>query len=351
MLAAINEQPDIFMTDLFQPIISEIEALTNLQYSDHQTSMRIIADHLKAAVFLINEGVEPSNKLQGYVLRRLIRRSIVKLYQLSGTLKPNYLSIIAKQGVISTYQSRSTPPFPNFFDSNQKQREIFSALDNESQQFIKTLDKGLKQLNQLSPFDLYQTYGFPVEITQELYAQQGRELDLDQFNQELKHHQDLSRTAGKGMFQGGLQDHSQITTKYHTATHLLHQALRQVLGNHVRQTGSNITHQRLRFDFTHDQPLSDQQLQQVEDLVNQQIKNNLTVTCQTMSLQQARSQNALAFFAEKYGDQVKVYSIGNFSKEVCGGPHVANTADIGPITIYKQESVGSGRRRLYAKIV
>lgn len=351
ILAAINDQPDIFMTDLFQPIISEIEALTNLQYSDHQTSMRIIADHLKAAVFLINEGVEPSNKLQGYVLRRLIRRSIVKLYQLSGTLKPNYLSIIAKQGVISTYQSRSTPPFPNFFDSNQKQREIFSALDNESQQFIKTLDKGLKQLNQLSPFDLYQTYGFPVEITQELYAQQGRELDLDQFNQELKHHQDLSRTAGKGMFQGGLQDHSQITTKYHTATHLLHQALRQVLGNHVRQTGSNITHQRLRFDFTHDQPLSDQQLQQVEDLVNQQIKNNLTVTCQTMSLQQARSQNALAFFAEKYGDQVKVYSIGNFSKEVCGGPHVANTADIGPITIYKQESVGSGRRRLYAKIV
>ncbi len=337
ILAAKNDDPDIFTTDLFWPIIKEIETLTNRKYEDDLKEMRIIADHLKAATFMIAEGIEPSNKQQGYLLRRLIRRAAVKYRHLTGKIPSGKDFQQISQTIITIY--------PNHFNNPD-----LSLLDLETAKFAKTLDQGLKQINTLSPFDLYQTYGFPIEITQELYHQQGKQLDRQKFDQELEQHQKLSRTASKGMFKGGLQDHSETVTKYHTATHLLHQVLRQILGDHVHQTGSNITNERLRFDFTHPQALTGQELQQVESLVNSVINQHLPVTKATMTLKEAQAQGALAFFSEKYGNQVTVYSIGSFSKEVCGGPHVINTDVIGPIQIYKQESIGSGKRRLYARL-
>jgi len=342
ILAAANNDLDVFKTDLFWPVIEEIEKFSDKKYTDNQATLRVIADHLKAASFMIAENIEPSNKQQGYILRRLLRRAAVKMHQLHGGLTPIPAFEAICHRVIDIY--------PEYFDSNSDRNKVSIVIGEEMGRFAKTLDKGLRQINTLSPFDLYQTYGFPIEVTEELYSQKGKPLDRDKFNQELQKHQELSRTASKGMFKGGLADHSETVTKYHTATHLLHQALRQVLGDHVHQTGSNITADRLRFDFTHPQALTESEIKEAEVLINEQIKKDLPVTNETMTLKEAKAQDALAFFGEKYGDKVKVYSIGSFSKEVCGGPHVAHTGVIGPIKIYKQESVGSGRRRLYAKL-
>lgn len=342
LLAAVHDQPDIFKTDLFTPIIEEIEKQTNKKYQDNnQAPMRVIADHLKAATFMIAQGLEPSNKQQGYILRRLIRRAVVKLHQLGGGLQASSLSTIADRGVLYVYQ--------DLLDRSTVREQVFSVLNKEGEQFSKTLDRGLKQLEKLSPFDLYQTYGFPPELTEELLAQKGKKLDWKKYKQDLKKHQSTSRSTSKGMFKGGLADHSTTVTAYHTATHLLHAALRQILGEDVHQVGSNITSDRLRFDFTYPQALTDDQIQQIQDLINQQIKAALPVTKQTMSKDAALSSGALAFFRDQYADTVSVYTIGSFSREVCGGPHVNNTSELKPITIYKQESIGSGKRRLYAR--
>ncbi len=343
ILAASNGDPDIFKTDLFLPIITEIENFTGKKYIDHASEMRIIADHLKAATFMIAEGLEPSNKLQGYVLRRLLRRAAVKMSLLKGGLTPVPAFEAICHRVIDTY--------PDFFDANVSRKIVSKIIDREMTQFAKTLDKGLKLIDLLSPFDLYQTYGFPIEITEELYSQKGKNLDKGKFFNDLKLHQEASRTASAGMFRGGLADHSETVTKYHTATHLLQQALRDVLGDHVHQAGSNLTNERLRFDFSHDKALTPDQVKAVEKIINEQIAADLPVEKKEMAYDEAIKTGALAFFKEKYPAKVTVYHIGDYSRELCGGPHVAHTSEIGKIEIVKQESLGSSLRRVYLKLL
>ncbi|MDO8573789.1 MAG: alanine--tRNA ligase [Candidatus Daviesbacteria bacterium] len=326
LTTAMLDQPDIFQTDLYDSILRKIEEITNKKYTENKAGMQVIADHMRAAEALIAEGVVPSNKLQGYVLRKLLRRSAVKLRQLN---KSADLSLIVSGKVIK----------------------------DETERFGRTIDHGLKEIEKLdhingkAAFDLYQTFGFPYEITEELFRQKGQEIDKEQFKAEFEKHRDLSRAASAGMFKGGLADNSEIVTKYHTATHLLHQALRTVLGSSVFQKGSNITAERLRFDFSYERKMTDCEIKQVEDLVNQKIKEDLVVTKEIMDKDSAGKSGALGFFTEKYGDQVTVYSIGDFSKEICGGPHVERTGAIGGIKITKEEAVSGGTRRIKAEIM
>lgn len=347
-LAVLCGSPeDHYRTELFWPLIKKMEMIFGRKYTDSQQSYRIMADHLRAAVFLVNDGVLPGNKDQGYVLRRLIRRTAVKKYQLGKDYDwVNFKELV--QAVIEIYHG-------DYFAKGAAEK-IWPVLENELVRFGKTLERGLREFERagvLTPkmaFALYQSYGFPFEITQELVNQKGQKIDQEEFKQEFKRHQQLSRQGAAVRFAGGLADHSLVVTKYHTATHLLQQALRQVLGNHVQQVGSNITDKRLRFDFKHPQALADEQISKVEQIVNQKIKQNLPVKAAVMSLTEAKKQGALAFFDSRYTDQVKVYSIGDFSKEVCAGPHVTSTGKIGTINIVKQKAVGAGRRRLYATL-
>lgn len=349
MLAALNDNPDIFKTSVFLPLIQEIEKSTQEKYSKKPQAMRIIADHLRAAVFLIYSQVEPGNKLQGYLLRRLLRRTMVKMYQLG---KKDW-------SVLFSWAEKIINLYENSYFSQQKKaliektREIIAL---EAEKFSKTFNKGLKIINKIETknfnakiaFDLFQSYGFPFEITEELLKEKGISLDRKIFDQEFKKHQKKSRTSVQGIFKGGLADHRKAVVELHTATHLLHSALRKVLGSEVKQVGSNITSQRLRFDFTYHQALNRLQLKEVEELVNQAIKANLKVSCQTMSLKEAQKKGALAFFLQKYPSQVKVYAIGDFSLELCAGPHVDFTGRLGKFRIIKEESVGVGKRRIYA---
>lgn len=352
ILAASNEDPDVFKTDLFSLIILEIEKTTGKSYQDNLVEMRVIADHLKAAVFLIKDGVRPSNKEQGYFLRRLIRRATVKLHKLGGTLDAAKLINIADDGIMQTYEGV-------YFDRKKDRVLIEEVLKTEAEKFSKSLDKGLRALEKEDhidgtfAFNLYQTYGFPLEITMELAQQKGQDVDIEEFKKEFQKHKDLSRTASAGMFKGGLQDQSKDTVRYHTATHLLHAALRKVLGDHVQQKGSNITGERLRFDFSHPQAVTEAEQKQVMELIHQWIKADLPVTVQNMNKQEALKSGAIAFFIEKYPDEVTVYTIGNdpatdwISKELCGGPHVTHTGEIGDIKWLKEQAVSAGVRRVY----
>ncbi len=341
--AAVNHDPDIFKTDLFLPIIKSINSSTGKDYQNHPSEFRIVADHLKAATFLVADGVKVSNKGQGYVLRRLLRRAMVKLNQLEKNTNQEDASAIT-DSVLDTYQM--------YFPVKSKTKEIVdSEIRPEILKFLDTLERGLKIIGRVSPFDLFQSYGFPIEITEELFKQKGLKLDREKFEKEKEKHQELSRTASAGMFKGGLQDQSKIVTKYHTTTHLLHAALRQVLGIHVSQSGSNITSERLRFDFSHSGKLTDEQIIAVETLVNQKISEDIPVIRSEMPKSQALAEGALAFFPEKYPEVTSVYSIGDFSKELCGGPHVQRTGEIGRIKITRQEAVSAGIRRIYATAI
>ena len=344
--ASVRNDPDIFNTDIYVPLISLLENETGYKYSDteYQSSFRVIADHLTASVFLIKDGVFPSNKAQGYVLRRLLRRAAVKLYFISGIESLTQLTKLVPQ-VVSIYQ--------NIYFGIGDDTVISSVVNEEISKFTKTIDRGIKELNKHKTvdgkiaFDLYQSYGFPLEITAEILSQNGLSIDMDQFAAEFKKHQDLSRSTSAGMFKGGLADHSQTVTAYHTATHLLHAALRQILGEHVSQKGSNITSERLRFDFSHNEKLTDEQLHNIENLINQKIAEHIPVIKEVMPKEKALAAGALAFFGQKYPDLINVYSIGNFSKELCGGPHVTNTQELAKIKVVKQESLGASARRLY----
>lgn len=355
LAAAVNHDPDIFHTSIYSPIINEIEKLSGKSYQDGQykTPMRIIADHLTAATFLIKDGVFPSNKAQGYVLRRLLRRAAIKLHFLIGGRE----GVIQLAGITSSIIEIYKKIYFVKDDSFYVQGAIIAEIDR----FEKSLDKGIKELEKkteisgLDAFNLYQNYGFPLEITTEILAQIGKSVDTEQFQKEFEKHQELSRTASVGMFKGGLSDHSAIVTGYHTATHLLHAALRSVLGSHVSQKGSNITSERLRFDFSHSEKLTEDQIKSLENLINQKISAKLPVTRTEMSKDKAIAEGALAFFGQKYPDVVTVYSIGlgakTFSKELCGGPHVETLAELAKIKIVKQESLGAGTRRLYLQFV
>lgn len=327
---AVQNTPDIFQIDIFKPVIQLIEQVTEEKYqAKNQAPMRIIADHLRAAKAMIDGGLTPSNKQQGYILRRLIRRSAVKFRQLTGKINTDSFKEIVNEPVIV----------------------------DEIAKFQKSLTKGLnliektdpKKINAQFAFDLFQTYGFPFEITEELAKEKGLSVNNKNFKKEFLKHQEKSRTASAGMFKGGLADHSEVTTKYHTATHLLHQAMRDILGDHTKQAGSNITVERLRFDFTHPEVLTEKEITKIENTINQKITEDLPVTRKETSYQDAIDSGVLAFFKQKYPDQVTVYSIGQYSKELCGGPHVTNTGKIGKIKIYKQKALGQGLRRLYLK--
>ena len=319
---AVNNLQDVFQIDIYKPIISKIEKAVGKKYEDNKKAFRIIADHIRASEALTGEGIIPSNKLQGYILRRLIRRAALKMRQL---------------GVSVT------------------DLDISEVVGSEIGKFEKIIENGtnLAKNPNIKPFDLYQSYGIPLEITEEIFAESARKItsaDRKEFEEEFEKHKELSRTSSSGMFKGGLADSSEEVTKLHTATHLLHASLRKILGEGVSQKGSNITYERLRFDFSHPQKLTDEELTKVEDLINLQIEKKLPVSFEVVSLDEAVKSGALHFFAEKYGEEVKVYTIEDFSREVCGGPHIKNTSEIGHVKIIKQEKVGSGLLRIYAKL-
>ena len=350
--AASNNDPDVFKIDLFAPAINTLEQLSGKRYGDDAKTtgaMRVIADHIRSAVFLIADGVLPSNKAQGYFTRRLVRRAIVKGQQLG--IEKNFLAELA-----STYLNT----YSNMY---QLPAEIIKAeLEKEEIKFRKTLSEGLREFDKLVKeaidglsgkqlFDLYQSFGFPLELSLELAQEKniniaaGAESD---FENNLKQHQELSRTASAGMFKGGLADDGEKTTRLHTAAHLMLAALRQVLGGHVLQRGSNITAERLRFDFSHPEKMTPDQIKQVEDIVNGKIAEHIMVIKNEMSLDEARASGAMGVFGSKYGERVTVYAIGDFSKEICGGPHAENTGGLGRFKIVKEESSAAGVRRIKA---
>ena len=347
--ASINDS-DVFKIDLFWPAIEKLQELSGKKYKDGTkttAAMRVIADHIRAAVFLIGDGVFPSNKAQGYFARRLVRRAIVKGHELG--IENNFLNEIA-----SIYSNI----YLNIYQLPAEQ--IKSELEKEETKFRKTLKQGLKEMekriaeNTLDGkqlFDLYQSYGFPLELSLEIAEEKNVSIAksaIDDFNAELKKHQELSRTASAGMFKGGLADAGEQTTKLHTAAHLLLAALRRVLGDHVVQRGSNITAERLRFDFSHPRKMTLEQIKQVEDSVNEQIQKNIPVVRKEMPLSEAQQSGAMGVFGSKYGERVTVYTVGDFSKEICGGPHVENTGKLGNFKIIKEESSSAGVRRVKA---
>lgn len=356
-LTVVNHLSSVFETELFLPIIKQLEIISNKKYEDYQKEIRIIADHLKAAIFLLSEKLEPSNVDRGYVLRRLIRRA-VRFGRLLGI--DDIFSFKLLDPVIKIYGDR--------YSSLKENKDfIEEQLVKEEEKFSKTLSKGLNILEKLiknqkiisgkQAFDLYQSYGFPLELTKEIANEKNILINEKEFYEEFKKHQDLSRTASAGMFKGGLTSHSEQAIKYHTATHLLHQALIDVLGEEIKQKGSNINEERLRFDYSCFQKPTSEQLKKVEDVVNEKIKENLSVIMKEMSLQEARKLGAIGLFEEKYGNRVKVYFIGGskdkklkdaYSKEICGGPHVENTSVLGHFKIIKEEAISNGVRRIKA---
>ena len=356
----LQGKTSVYLTEVFQPIINKIEELSNYKYGDNEEkdkSVRIIADHSRASVFILGDqkGVTPSNLGAGYVLRRLIRRAVRHGRKLG--IEDSFLAKIA-ESVVDNFKCA----YPEL---EQNKEKIYNELTAEENKFRETLRKGEVEFQKLLPnlmknpqkvipgrvaFRLYDTFGFPIELTQELADENGFTVDVEGFKEAEKKHQELSRSQSAGTFKGGLAEQSEITTKYHTATHLLQQALVNVLGDHVAQKGSNITAERMRFDFTHSQPMTKEEIQQVEDIVNEQIKKDLPVTMEIMDLEEAKNSGARALFGEKYESKVKVYSIGDFSKEVCGGPHVEHTGLIGTFKIAKEQSSSAGVRRIRAVI-
>lgn len=355
IVAATENTPDIFMTDMFLPVIKAVEASSGQKYEgDNMPPMRVIADHLRAAVFMGAQGVVPSNKLQGYVMRRLLRRAAVRAKSLGADAEKVFRDSVPT--IVKEYAKAG------FLDESVTSR-VIDVISQELTKFAKALARGekeiekrkIQEIDETLAFDLYQSYGFPFEITRDLVKEKGIELDEDKFNKLFEKHKQESRTASSGMFKGGLADHGETTTKYHTATHLLHQALTDVLGDEVKQAGSNISAERLRFDYTYSNKPTQEELKKVEDIVNAKTQAKLPVKKTIMDKQDALDSGAKAFFVEKYPDQVSVYTIGNsdsdwYSRELCGGPHVENTSEIGKIEIFKEESVGRGVRRLYAKL-
>ena len=342
---------DNYKSSIWSDVIDLISSITGLPYEGNEKSMRIIADHIRTAVFISSDpaGIKPSNTDQGYILRRLIRRAIRHAKKLNIDISSNWEEQIANL-IISKYESY-------YSELKENKQVVLDVLKNEKEKFNRTLEKGLREFNKVSnkdidgdvAFHLYDTYGFPIELTEELAKDAGISVDIKGFNEKFKAHQELSRTASTGKFKGGLAGNSEIETKYHTATHLLNAALKQVVGPDVHQKGSNITDERMRFDFSCDHKLSDEEKQKTEDLVNSWIQEGLDVRVEEMSKEDAIKSGAECMFIEKYPDIVTVYTIGdNVSKELCGGPHVKNTSLLGHFKIIKEEASSAGVRRIKA---
>ena len=348
MLLQGKETP--FDTEIFAPIMEKLESLAKV--SDIQ-SRRIVAEHLRSSMMIISDGAKPSNVDRGYVLRRLIRRMTRHLNKLQ-------ISLEELEGLINLTIDNALEMYPEL-EANRAM--IVSTIVEEKDKFVKTLAHGEKEFEKAlerakaegknvidgeTIFKLYETYGFPPEVTEELAKENGFEIDASKFDELFKAHQEKSRLGSEQKFKGGLAEQNEITTAYHTATHLLHKALQIVLGEHAKQKGSNITVDRLRFDFSHPEKMTKEQLEEVEKIVNEKIAEDLPVTCQEMTLEEAKKSGATGLFENKYGDKVKVYSIGDFSKEICGGPHVTHTGELGHFKIKKEESSSAGVRRIKA---
>ncbi len=355
VLTILNGYDNVYETELFLSIIKKIESLIEFKFQDeNKEKFRIIADHMRAATFILGDPkkIAPSNSEQGYILRRLIRRAIRIIHQLN--IKENILSEIATE-YISLYGDVYTELISN-------KDYILEQLEKEYNLFIKTLEHGLKKaeryFEQLEDnilggelaFKLYDTYGFPIEFTKEIALEKGMKIDLEGFDVKFREHQEKSRTGAAGKFRGGLADNSEQTTKLHTATHLLNGALRRVLGDSVYQKGSNINADRLRFDFSFDRKLTAEELEEISRIVNEGIVKEINVVCEEMTLKKAKEVGAIGVFENKYNELVKVYTILGYSKEICGGPHAANTKELGRFTILKEESSSAGVRRIKAII-
>jgi alanyl-tRNA synthetase len=349
LLAAVENKSDVFKTSLFTEIIKVIEKETGKNYEEHKASMQIVADHLVASVFITSNGITPSKNQQGYVLRRLIRRAIDNFRELSGKNIENVLAT-----VIEEYAKTDEV-------LSQKFEEIKLTILEEQQGYNRTIEKaekilvsdergakveGVKKISAEEAFKMYSTHGLsPTQIRSLGYV-----FDEQAFADLMEKHKSLSRTAGAGMFRGGLADHSEKTIMGHTATHLLHKALRDMFGEQLHQTGSNITSERVRFDFNFEKKLEETEVSEIEKTVNEKIKENLPVHFEIMPLQKAKDLGAIGLFDEKYAKDVKVYFIADYSKELCGGPHVNFTSEIKQFKIIKQENIGHGQRRLYATV-
>jgi alanyl-tRNA synthetase len=342
--AVVQGVGTVFETDLFTDLLELIHGRS--PEADEQ-AQRIIADHLKAAAFLVSDGVVPSNKDRGYVVRRLIRRAVLFTGFENEEDQLNAL--------VSEFVGKVADMYGAHYQILQAEKgRITSVILEEARKFHKSLAKGKKEIEKRQSltgkdaFDLYQTYGFPLELTREYAKSRNVEINETEFEEEFKKHQDLSRTASAGQFSSGLADHSEQTVRYHTATHLLHQALKDVLGDHVQQKGSNINAERLRFDFAHPEKMTAEQVQAVEGLVNEKIAANLPISRAEMSPDEAFSQGYIGLFGHKYGDKVSVYNLGGYSKEICTGPHATTTGELGRFKIQKEEAVSAGVRRIKA---
>ena len=348
MLLQGKETP--FDTELFAPVMEKIKELAKV---DNIESRRIVAEHLRASMMVISDGGRPSNIDRGYVLRKLIRRMVRHLNKLQVNLTE-----------IGDLIDLNINTLSELYPELEKNKDtIKQVIIEEKDKFMKTLSHGEKEFEKAinkaksenknvidgqTIFKLYETYGFPPEITADLAREQGFEIDNSEFEKLFREHQEKSRMGSDQKFKGGLAEQNEKTIAYHTATHLLHKALQIVLGEHATQKGSNITTERLRFDFSHPEKMTKEQLQEVEDIVNEQIKRDLPVTCEEMTLEEAKESGAMGLFENKYGEKVKVYTIGDFSKEICGGPHVSHTGELGHFKIKKEESSSAGIRRIKA---
>ena len=363
MAVAVMDEPDIFLIDIFDTARKKLEELSGITYTkaseEEKKAFRVILDHLRAATFLITDGATPSNKDQGYVTRRLLRRSV----RFAHKLGINKLSShIIGLSFIEAYKDV-------YANLNEKKELIENEFVKEEEKFLATLRSGEKYFNKVAEsaktisgkdaFTLYSTYGFPFELTEELAKEAGKTIDNDGFNRELKEHQEISRKGAEQKFKGGLADTSYETTKLHTATHLLHASLRKVLGEHVFQKGSNITKERLRFDFSHLGKLTAEEIKKVEVMVNEVIAKNYTMTREVLTVAEAKKLGAIGLFEDKYaqiGDNVSLYTAKDektgevFSREICGGPHVGKTGELGKFKITKEESVSAGVRRIKAAL-
>ncbi len=355
-ICILEGKKSVYDTEAFTGILAKISELSGKQYGESESitkAFRIIADHTRCATFLIGDqrGVTPSNVDQGYVLRRLIRRAVRYGRQLD--MPANFLSEIAEV-IINQYQAA----YPEL---KQNREKILGELSLEEERFARTLTQGLREYTKLTgsmekgsmidgatAFRLYDTFGFPIEITRELAAENGLNVDVDGFDAAFKAHQAKSHAGAEQRFKGGLADQTEETAKLHTATHLLHAALRKILGDEVAQKGSNITAERLRFDFSFGRKMTPDEIKEVERLVNEAIEAKAPITCEEMPLEQAKQSGAIGLFESKYSADVKVYTMGKFSKEICGGPHASNTGDLGKFIIKKEESSSAGVRRIKA---
>jgi len=340
-----------FETELFAPIMDKLQ---ELQKVEDEQSRRIVAEHLRSSMMIIADGGRPSNVDRGYILRRLIRRMTRHCNKLQIDLDKN-LKVLIEMNIDNLKEM-----YPELEANRQT---ILNVIIEEKEKFMKTLVHGEKEFEKevvkarkegknkidgATVFKLYETYGFPPELTADVAKEKGIEIDVSEFDRLFKEHQEKSRLGSEQKFKGGLAEQNEITIAYHTATHLLHKALQIVLGEHATQSGSNITVERLRFDFKHPEKVTKEQLEQVEAIVNEQIQRDLPVTCEEMTVEEAKKAGAMGLFENKYGDKVKVYTIGDFSKEICGGPHVKHTGELGHFKIKKEESSSAGVRRIKA---